>query len=389
MRFLRLSVFVLCACATPGELELRPGPVDIVVNGAFATGDSVLSLPGRFVWGGSVVKGRDGRFHMLFNTWKTGPDSPPFRDAWVLHSEIGHAVSDRPDGGFEFTGVVLRGAGADAWDAQVVTNPHLRVFDGRFHLYYVGSRDPGPQSAGSPGERLSKRNRVQQCQRIGVIVFDSFEDLVAGDFERPSEPLLAPRTRVKDRDIVDPSPTGTTALPDNIVVVNPSVVFDRPRNRYLLYFKGNVYTPHWKGVHGVAVADSPTGPFRALDDIVFDVRMPDGSLASAEDPYVWRRGDRFHAIVKDFTGAITGGSKGLARLVSDDGIAWRPADSPLFSKKQLVDRAGNVIPVDRLERPQLLLDEAGTPRVLNAACSIKPCNDRRDGSTFNVQIPLR
>jgi hypothetical protein len=312
----------------------------------------------------------------------------------VLSSEIGYAVSDRPDGDFAFRGIVLRGRAhegkAEAWDARMVTNPHLREFDGRYHLYYVGSRDPGPQPEGSKGAGVGLRNRVQQSQRIGVIVFESFDDLVAGRFERPDEPLLTPRTRVKLDRIVDPSPEGTTPMPDNIVVVNPSVVHDPVRSRYLLYFKGNVYEPHWKGVHGVALADSPTGPFLPLDDYVFDVRLSDGTLASTEDPYVWRhpRHDRFYAVVKDFTGEITGSQKGLALLESPDGIDWKPNFRPQFMRKELVDAGGTRIPVARLERPQLLLAPDGTPRVLYAACALEPCNDKRDGSTFNVQIPL-
>ncbi len=389
-----LTLAALCSCGGDEELRLEPGPVAFVVDGARVTGRSVLALDGRFVWGGSVVEGEDGRFHMLFNTWPAGSEEPAFRDGWVLSSEIGYAVSDRPDGDFAFRGIVLRGRAhegkAEAWDARMVTNPHLREFDGRYHLYYVGSRDPGPQPDSSKGEGVGLRNRVQQSQRIGVIVFESFDDLVAGRFERPDEPLLTPRTRVKLDRIVDPSPEGTTPMPDNIVVVNPSVVHDPVRSRYLLYFKGNVYEPHWKGVHGVALADSPTGPFRPLDDYMFDVRLSDGTFASAEDPYVWRHAhhDRFYAVVKDFKGEITGSQKGLALLESPNGIDWKPNSRPQFMRKELVDAAGTRIPVARLERPQLLLAPDGTPRVLYAACALEPCNDKRDGSTFNVQIPL-
>ena len=79
---------------------------------------------------------------------------------------------------------LLTGATSDslAWDAQMVTNPHLQRFDGRYFLYYVGSRDPGEQPIGSTGENVRQRDRVQQSQQIGVITFDSFEHLLAGRF---------------------------------------------------------------------------------------------------------------------------------------------------------------------------------------------------------------
>ena len=70
---------------------------------------------------------------------------------------------------------------------------------------------------------------------------------------------------MKATDVVDPSPEGTVAKPDNLIVVNPAIVQRPSDGKYLLYFKGNIYDPRWRGVHGVAVGDSPTGPFSASD----------------------------------------------------------------------------------------------------------------------------
>ncbi|MEN7548299.1 glycoside hydrolase family protein [Rapidithrix thailandica] len=358
-------------------------------------GPSVLHDPDRFVWGGSVVKGKDGRYHMLYSTWESGSGWPSFKDSWVLHSKIGYAVSDYPDRDFRFQKIVLQGrlheGDSTAWDAQMVHNPHVKAFNGRFYLYYIGAKDPGLQPVGSPGEKLSKRNRVQQCQQIGVIAFDSFEDLLTGNFERPLQPLLSPRTRVKKDQVVNPSPAGTEAKPDNLIVVNPSVVFRPSDGKYLLYFKGNLYDPQWRGVHGVAVSDTPTGPFRPLDQFVFDMPTSDGKIASAEDPYVWfHPGDsRFYAVFKDFTGVITGVEPGLAMLESKDGIRWEKPKQAFFMKKELSLASGKALKVDRLERPQLFIDEQGHPAVVYLACSIEPANQKTDGSTFNVHITLK
>ena len=49
---------------------------------------------------------------------------------------------------------------------------------------------------------------------------------------------------------------------------------------------------------------------------------------------------------------------------------------------------GERLEVDRLERPQLLLDENDEPIVLYSACSITPLNMKQDGSSFNIQIPI-
>ncbi len=378
----------------PLRFSLEPIPGRLIAEGGKTRIDSPAALqdPDHFVWGGSVVQAEDGRFHMFYAIFDAGPQNPPFSDAWLLSSQIAHAVSDRPDRDFVFQRIILRGAlhdgQPDAWDAQGVHNPHIRKFDGAYYLYYIGSRDPGPQPEGSPGAALRKRDRIQQVQMIGVIACTSIQDLVAGNFVRPETPLLEPRTRVKERDVIDPSPRGTQALPDNLIVVNPSVVYRPSDGKYLMYFKGNLYDPNWRGVHGVAIGDSPTGPFQAQDEYVFDVRMPDGRLAKAEDPYVWYHNESgvFYAVFKDFSGRVTGSEPGLALMTSPDGIRWNIAEDALFSPLELKFEDGTAIEIAHLERPQLLIDAQGIPQAFYAACSLDPVGRKTDGSTFNVQM---
>ena len=348
----------------------------------------------KLIWGGSVTKGDDGLYHMFFSTWNSEPGNLTFGDSWVLNSEIGYAVSKYPDRKFKIQQIVLRGrkfeGDSTAWDAQMVHNPHIKRFNHKYYLYYIGSHDPGKQAKGSPGESLNKRNRVQQVQKIGVIEFEKFSDLLSGNFKRPNKPLLSPRTRVKKKDVVNPSLQGTIAKPDNIIVVNPSVTYRPSDKKYLLYFKGNWYDPQWRGIHGVAVSDSPTGPFKTLDAIIFDIRMPDGRIASAEDPYVWyyKKHNYFYALVKDFSGKLTGNEPGLALLKSKDGILWEKPKTLTYIKKEVILRDGSKLKLAHLERPQLLLDTNGTPLVLYSACSVvSPFNFKNTGC-FNIQIPL-
>jgi len=390
-----ILAFNTCKNHVQRTLQVEAMPVAAIQEGNILSGPSVLNDPDRFVWGGSVVKGDDGKYHMIYNTFECGDSLPEFTNGWVLHSKLAYAVSNHPERDFEFKKIVLRGRALDgdstAWDAQMVSNPHLKKFNGKYYLYFIGSKDPGIQPPDSPGAQLNKRNRVQQNQKIGVIEFDSFKDLVEGNFERPDTPLLSPRTRVKPDNIVFPSPEGTEPKPDNIIVVNPSVEYRPADEKYLLYFKGNFYDPNWRGVHGVALSDLPTGPFTPLDDFVFDMRTEDGKIASAEDPYVWYHNtqEKFYAVFKDFSGKITGREAGLALLESDDGIKWVKPENPFFMKKQVVLQSGDSIKVNRLERPQLLIGSNGDPKVLYAACSIININPTKKGESFNVQIPLR
>ncbi len=390
-------VLVGCQADVPApsprfSLEPIPGRVILQEAGIFIDSPAVLQSKEYFVWGGSVIQGEDERYYMFFSVFDSGPENPPFSDAWLLSSKIAWAISDRPDRGFVFQDILMQGAKhlghPEAWDAQMVHNPHIQKFQGKYYLYYIGSRDPGPQPPGTPGADLRMRDRIQQVQKIGVITCGSLDDLVSGNFARPEKSLLTPRTRVKKQDVISPSPPGTQPKPDNLVVVNPSVVYRPSDGKYLLYFKGNLYDPDWRGVHGVAIGDSPTGPFQAQDEFVFDVRMADGRLAKAEDPYVWHHpgSGLFYGVFKDFTGRITQSRPGLALMASQDGISWSLTPDPLFSALQLEFEDGTIIQVAHLERPQLLINGQGIPVAFYAACSLGPVGTKTDGSTFNVQM---
>lgn len=394
--FLSLTLLFCMSCYKPSEelLKIKAQEIQAMSLDSSLAGPSILNDPDRFVWGGSVIKGEDKKYHMFYGTWACGDSIPVFSDAWVLYSEIAYAVSDKPDRDFVFQKIILRGrmhdGNTEAWDARMVSNPHIKKFNDKYYLYYIGSKDPGIQPAGSSGENVNLRNRVQQNQKIGLIEFERIDDLLSGNFKRPEKPILAPRTRVKPDLIVNQSPEGTIARPDNIIVVNPSVVRRPSDGKYLLYFKGNLYDPHWKGIHGVALGDSPSGPFKALDEPVFHVTMEDGKIASAEDPYVWfhKEHQKFYVVVKDFTGQITKGAPGLALMYSIDGITWIVPEHSMFMKKEVTLENGQNIKMTHLERPQILTDAIGFPKVIYCAGSLVNIGARKDGLSFNVQIPL-
>jgi hypothetical protein len=69
-------------------------------------------------------------------------------------------------------------------------------------------------------------------------------------------------------------------------------------------------------------------------------------------------------------------------------MTWGKADNPLFMSKSLVLKNGDTIAVDRLERPFLLTDDLGNPKVFFGACSVVPVNNRKDGVSFNVHVQI-
>jgi hypothetical protein len=139
---------------------------------------NTLQLEDYLVWGGSVIKGKDDKYHMLFSLWESGEECALFQDGWLINSKIAYTVSDYPNKEFKFQKIVLSGRALHgdswAWDAQSVHNPHIKEFNQ----------------------------------------------------------------------------------------------------------KGNLWDPNWRDVHGVAIGNSPTGPFTALDDFVFDIRLENGKVAS-------------------------------------------------------------------------------------------------------------
>jgi hypothetical protein len=396
------KIYMLWLCffvmGVQGQNRYEAEAVDLTLtpkgNSVFANGFSGFSLDNHFVWCGSAIRAvEDGKYYLFYSAMDAGPQFPAFVEAWLLGSKIGVAVSDSPFGGYRNIGFVYNKDGyapdTSTWDAQTTSNTHIKRFNGKYYLYYCGSVDPG-EGAFIKGE-LNRSQRIQQNQKLGVLCFNTIEELLAGKYTCNEAPLLIPRTRVKADNILNPSPEGTITKPDNIIMVNPAVVYRPSDKKYLLFFKGNVYDPTWRGVHGVAISDSPEGPFTVMDDYVFEFKNENGQKLNAEDPYVWyhKEDGLFYAIFKDFTGSFTKGQPGLAFMYSVDGIHWElPAES-LFMKKEIVLKNGEHIAVDRLERPQLFIDEAGEPIVLYAACSIGPLNMKRDGSSFNIQIPIK
>jgi len=309
--------------------------------------------PGFIVWCGAMVRGEDGKYHLFYSRWprKLG------HYAWVTHSEVARAVADHPLGPFRFADVVLPERGASFWDGLCTHNPTVMKSGGKYYLYYMGNTGDRKKVSGL---NWSHRNN----QRVGVAVADS----PAGPWKRFDKPLI----------------DTTPGFHDAQCLANPTVT-ERPDGGYLMVYKAVAdKKPQPFGgpvVHIVATSDSPTGPFKKHPDPVF---TRPGEFFAAEDPYIWRGPDRYWAIVKDFKGVFTRKGPSLALFESADGIAWKPAAHTLVSTLTLKWADGTVTPLEKLERPQLLLVD-GEPAVLSCAAAPKGKLEE----SYNVQIPLK
>ena len=84
----------------------------VAKHSVFDGGDSLSH------WGGSVVKGKDGLYHMFYSR---GPKQIGWE--WANYSEIAHATSESIFGPYEHVDVTLPERGAEFWDGSATHNP--------------------------------------------------------------------------------------------------------------------------------------------------------------------------------------------------------------------------------------------------------------------------
>lgn len=320
---------------------------------------SIFQDKAYYTWGGSPIKGEDGLYHLYYSRWEKKYGFL----AWVTHSEIAHAVSKKAAGPYTFHDLVFPVRGAQYWDGLNTHNPTIHSFEGKYYLYYTGNTGDGKNIKN--GLNASHRNH----QRLGVAVSDS----PYGPWERFDKP------------VIDVSPDSDAY--DALMMANPSIT-QMPDGRYLMVYKAVAKKNPgiWGGpvVHLCAIADSPVGPFKKMQDPIFTAK---DSSFPAEDPYIWFQNGCYYAIVKDMHGAFTKAGRSLALFYSKDGLDWNPTETPLISIPEIRWKNGEITKLTHLERPQLLI-ENGKPTVLFLAAD-DMADYAQEGHSFNVHIPLK
>lgn len=236
---------------------------------------------------------------------------------------------------------------------------------------------------------------------------------------------------------------------DSGSVHNPVVL--KHDGKYYMYYMGNYgngeFWDHRNHQRvGVAIADSPEGPWKRFEQPVIDVskegfdslmtsnpsvtigddgrfymiykavedngkypkggsvvcgiavaEKPEGPFVkhtqpilvnpenewSVEDAFIWQENGLFYVIAKDFQGYFTKSEKGdLALFCSEDALEWEPAKNSLAMRKELPFEHGT-IPLFRMERPQIFFED-NKPKVILLACMPSENADE----TFNVSIPI-
>ena len=66
----------------------------------------------------------------------------PLPSCWMVASEIVHAVSNVPQGPYQFSEVALPARGAQYWDGRSTHNPRILKYNHKYYLIYMGSTHP-------------------------------------------------------------------------------------------------------------------------------------------------------------------------------------------------------------------------------------------------------
>jgi len=348
---------VSAIAAEPSDLDLRAWMQPVPVTARF-------SVPGYYVWCGSMVRDERGRCHLFYSRW---PKRLGFY-AWVTHSEIAHAVSEHPLGPYRPVDVALPPRGKEFWDGLCTHDPTVMRFGANYYLYYMGNTaehplGDAPDPAVMNVERWAQRNH----QRVGVAVADSPD----GPWKRMDEPLIAPTPGFADA-LCCTDPTVTARPGGGCVMIYKAV-----DNRKPLPFGGPVLLV-------AATSDSPTGPFKKHPEPVF---FKKGVPFAAEDPFIWNDGQRCLAIIKDQGGYYTQqGGKGMSLVLfeSPDGLHWTLAKHPFITAREITWADGRHVTLAQLERPQVWLDH-GVPAILFCAAD----ESEKLSESFNIHIPLK
>ncbi|MCJ8165741.1 glycoside hydrolase family protein [Pontibacter sp. E15-1] len=327
-----------------------------------------LEMEEYWVWGSSVIKGEDGKYHMYASRW---PKYLKFHPGWMVASEIVHAISDTPEGPYEFSDVALGARGAQYWDGRSCHNPKIVKHKDTYILYYMGSTHPFEELTEKTADQLTLSSKWCIAGRWGKRVGIATSKSPNGPWKRLDAPIL------------DVKPNSFYSF----LTSNPSPLMKEDGSVVLL-FKGRSYREdgltHTDQFIGVATAPSYDGKYTVVED---EPLFSSEKFGEVEDPHLWSDDKGFHMVAKDMTGAI-GNFHGGILAHSTDGIEWVLDKNPIAYTRTVTWDDGKTIQQGQLERPFVLV-ENGKPTHMFFATMDGPGGFGNGTKTWNMVIPLK
>ena len=324
---------------------------DLYIHDSFkaVSPDNIFKTEGYYNWGGSIVKGKDGIYHLFYSRWKKKYSFY----AWLTHSEIAYATSESPYGPWKYKETVLKGRRNGKWDAIMAHNPKIKYFEGKYYIYYIGTnlgtKDYTEEElieTARVGYKHPNWKILRPNQRTGVAVANSLR----GPWKRNETPLIEP------------------SGPITTLTVNPAI--DRGKDgKYYLVVKGD--KPNEKRFirnQAVAISDKPTGPFVIQ-------KKPVINYLDTEDMSIWYdyTRERFYGVFH--------AHKYIGMITSRNGKDWERANEYILKAKEIVLYDKSVIKPDRMERP-FIYNENGNLKVL--LLSVK-----KGDESYIVFVPIK
>ena len=371
------ALFIIHASAQDDlDLKTRINPVD---------SSNMFLSDGHYIWGASVIKGDDGKYHMFYSRW-THADKPLDDDSlnyifngfsgWQKYSEIAHAVAEDVMGPYKHVNTVLTGSKREGdWKRFFMHNPMITKFRGKYYLYYISNSFDSSYSLSKPATPQNKRWLQYNCtQKIGVAIANRIEDFTTGNFELPEKWLVEPDGK------------------NTLEITNNPAVAEGPDGKYYMMYKSRM-TPRGHMTMWMARANKPTGPFTTIGNVFSEPAY------AAEDPFMWydKKRKRFYAVVKNFSnsGKLNEQYGSVALITSIDGLKWQPANHPMVTPRELTWKDGKKIVLAHLERPFIYINQNGEPEVLFAAFAKYPMGKSNylimgtEYNSGNVRIGLK
>jgi len=341
MKIKKIFYIILLVSALAGCVNKKPVAKDDLNIGERIqplTESGVFRDPDYFNWGASIIKGEDDKYHLFYSRW---PRKYEFT-CWLTHSEIAHAISDKPEGPYEFVNTALKNNGPT--NPQIIaTNPKIKYFEGKYYLYYVSTHVDTlfiPEDLieiAKTGYGHKYWGHLRNNQRTYAAVSES----LFGPWERAEKPIIEPMG------------------PITTITNNPAVT-KGPDGKYYLIVKGDKPNEtQFIRNQAIALASTPVGPYTMHPEpVIGDLDTEDASLWYNES-----RG-RFYAVFHAHTF--------IGLIVSIDGLTWGKANHYEVTPKKIVREDNTYIEPDRMERPFVFI-ENGEPRILCLA--VKKGND--------------
>lgn len=322
---------------------------------------------GYWVWGSSIVKGDDGRFHMFVSRW---PKKFPFHPGWMVKSEIAHCVSESAAGPFTFVDVALGARGAKYWDGQSVHNPRVVRHEDTFVMFYMGSTHPFADISDPTGLTLDSPYTIvaRSNKRIGIATAKNLD----GPWER------------RDSCILDTRPDTFYEF----LTSNPAPWINEDGSVKLI-FKSRMYNqefPYHSSMKiGLATAPHFNGPYTVVGNgPIFGV----DKLGEIEDPFLWRDETGYHLIAKDMHSSIAGEYHAGILAHSDDAVHWTIDREPLAYSREISWDSGKTNRMGQLERPFGLIQDGKLTHLFFATMD-GPGGFGNATKSWNMVVPLK